>query len=657
MVQLIMLLAILQLGYNLIFKPCYDSCQCGIFGHVTNNPKKINQSNVKILGLFNETRGKHSCGITYDSEIYHGLEKDKLFTDFIKGKTFKALANPSMFGHTRSASVGAAINEHNAHPFGFGTNKTGGYKFIGVHNGTLYNHLELAKDYGIETKVKYKSNYADVELERTKIDSEIILEILHTDRTYKVLSEYIGKAALVWTDTDAPNIMYFWSGQSRMMESYINGPEIEERPMNIWIENRNSFYFSSLPESLEAIGAPSTDVFQIEYNTVYQVTNGDFKHAEVTKVSRKQCFQTETYVSKHANYAASFNTGKQPGGSENVINVKTNEYCDYEEYRGRFVNQIIPGGTATLNKTDIEQPINIYDDKPLLDQNAYKNKIYSYKLRYWQNGHLINGIYCHIPNYGFYKLGDDHKDARETFERNKGLRFYEGEFLKDKTLLLGWIPFTTALITPIFYYFLEGAMFDTILDFDTINKNREILKDTERLSYTTRHPIIDLKYNKRLKDNQNIYLGGKKYTGSIHNIGFEKTYHIASGNLVKVINKTNHFPDTTTKVELPSLSTTTVSKHNPEILKAAIINIAEIEELVIKEEILDLESSKKLEEDIDKVTDNQIIEMIDKEITPCLMSFQNCREELDLLPAQNASVIAAKGLVNDMIQTINKFVN
>ena len=638
---------------------------CGIFGHVTNNPKKINQSNVKILGLFNETRGKHSCGITYDSEIYHGLEKDKLFTDFIKGKTFKALTNPSMFGHTRSASVGAAINEHNAHPFGFGTNKTGGYKFIGVHNGTLYNHLELAKDYGIDTKVKYKSSYADVELEHTKIDSEIILEILHTDRTYKVLSEYIGKAALVWTDTDAPDVMYFWSGQSRMTESFITGAEMEERPMNIWIENRNSFYFSSLPESLEAIGAPSTDVFQIEYNTVYQVTNGDFKHAILTKVSRKQCFQTETYVSKHANYAASFNAGKQPGGNENVIDVKTNnDYCDYEEYRGRFLNnKIIPGATATLNKTNTEKSINIYNDKPLLNQNDYKNKIYSYRLRYWQNGHLINGIYCHIPNYGFYKLGDDHKDAVETFNHNRGLRFHEGSFLRDKTLLVGWIPFTTSLITPIFYYFLDGVMFDNIMDFDVIKRDLTILKDTERLSHTTRHPIIDLKYNNRLDTNQCIYLGGKKYTGSFHNIGFEKTYHIINGNLVKVMDKSDNFTTTNKKIELPSENITVtptitpLRSHDANILNASIANIVKIEELVIKEELLDIEASKNIENKIDDTTEKHIVNMIDQEITPCLMSFQNCREELNLLPAQNESVIAAKSLVNDMIQTINKFVN
>lgn len=105
---------------------------CGIFGQATNSPKKINEYKVKMLGMYNETRGRNSCGITYDGEIYHGLDKDKLWTDFIKGRKFRATKFPIMFGHTRQSSVGA-INHFNSHPFGFGINNTNdGYKFIGV---------------------------------------------------------------------------------------------------------------------------------------------------------------------------------------------------------------------------------------------------------------------------------------------------------------------------------------------------------------------------------------------------------------------------------------------------------------------------------------------------------------------------------------------
>jgi len=655
-----MLLALIQIIYNLIKKPSFNVMACGIFGQCTNTPRRINQSNVKILGMFNESRGRHSCGITFDSEIYHGLEKDKLFTDFIKGKTFKAEVNPLMFGHTRSASVGAAINEHNAHPFGFGTNAKGGYKFIGVHNGTLYNHLELAEAYDINTKASYKG-ITGVDLERTKIDSEILLEIIHTTRSYKVLSEYIGKAALVWTDTDAPNVTYFWSGQSRMTEAYITGPEMEERPMNIWIDAKNSFYFSSMPESLEAIGAPTKDVFQIEYNTVYQVINGDFKHAEMTKVSRKQCFQTETYVSKHTNYHTNAYSGKYQGGKESEIDT---DACDWTGHNTRF-NKIVPGATATLNDTSTTKSANIYNDIQLLNQNDYKNKVYSKQLRYWQKGHIIEGIFCWIPNYGFYKLGDDNAEAMKSFEEAKGLRFYGGEFIKDRTLLLGTIPFPAGPATPVLYYFIEGVMLQDAIDYNVLLTLPIVTrKDYEKLSHVSKHPVINIGYAYKTDSNQCIFKDGKLYTGTAMNLGFEKAYHIVNGNLLKTVTDHNSeitpvVVDSQKQAMMSVMSEDRIPKteFNPKIMEESMKNIKHIEETIVKDEILDKQAEEQLVEDKESVTDAIITEMIDKEITPCLMSFQNCREELNLLPGQHPRVTVAKALVTDLIQTINQFVN
>ncbi len=627
---------------------------CGIFGQNVRDPKRINSSNIKILGMFNESRGKHSCGITIDSEIYHGLDKYKLFTDFIKGKTFKAENNPLIIGHTRSASIGAAISEHNAHPFGFGTNATGGFKFIGVHNGTLYNHLELAKDYGIETKAGYKSQYG-VDLERTKIDSEILLEIIYTTKSYKVLSEYIGKAALVWTDTDTPNVTYLWSGQSRMTEHYLAGLETEERPMNIWIEGRNSFYFSSMPESLEAIGAPEKDVFQIDYNTVYRITNGDFKHAELTKVSRKQCFQTETYVSKHSNYNTNaYTPGKSLKGSENEINEE--DYCDWTGHNTRF-DKVSPGPSANLNEKLLS--VNIYHDAQLLNQNDYGNRVYGAKLRYWQKGHLIEGVFCYVPHYGFYKLGDSQNEATQVFNSNKGLRFYSGDFQKNKAILLGTIPFPIGPMEPMLYYFVCGIMVQSELDYRVAMTTPTIKSDSDKLSHISKHPIINLRYSYKSDNKQDIVKNGEVYTGTINNLGFEKIYHVVQGNLIKVINKASHTStseeEVIKKIELPE---TTKDVFNPKIIEEATKNIKLIEEKIVEKETLEKIIDKEpVQDNQERITDSLITEMIDNEITPCLMSFQNCREELDLLPATHPRVTVAKVLIHDLIQTINQFVN
>ena len=119
---------------------------CGIFGMTTNSPRKINEGYVKILGIYNESRGKNSCGITYDGEIYYGVDKDALVSNFFKGRTFKPKEFSYIFGHTRQSSVGI-VNRYNAHPFGYGENNINqGYETCLVHNGTLLNYEELAKN-------------------------------------------------------------------------------------------------------------------------------------------------------------------------------------------------------------------------------------------------------------------------------------------------------------------------------------------------------------------------------------------------------------------------------------------------------------------------------------------------------------------------------
>lgn len=641
MLNLLLILLLIHYIGLFLFKQNTNVLSCGIFGQCANIPKKLNSSNIKILGLFNESRGKNSCGVTIDSEIYHGMDKDKLFTDFIKGKNFNATENPLIIGHTRAASFGAAINEHNVHPFGFDTNAKGGYKFIGVHNGTLYNHEELAEAYGIEIRVPYVGLHG-IEYQRTKIDSEILLEIIHKTRSYKVLSEYIGKAALVWTDTDAPNVSYFWSGKSRNTEHYLLGAELEERPMNIWIESKNNFYFSSIPEPLEVIGGLAAEIFQIEYNTVYQVTNGDFERAIKTPISRSKCFQTETYVYKGNTAHNAYAMGK-PSGEEKEKEKEKSSNLKSE----------------TTHPT-VTECTNIYLDKPLHNQNDYRKKVYNYRLRYWQKGHLIEGIHCYIPNYGFYKLDDNNLEALVEYNRIKGLRFYDGDFVQNKNILFGSIPFQIGNNVPTLYYFLQGVMLRTKMDYDVLRLDANRQKQYVSLSFVSVHPVIDISYNTRHEDNQNILYDGVAYTGTISLLSFEKTYHISKGKLLKTVIRT----DAKTIVEKDVVEDyekntidVTPTIFNPIIFDKSLKNILEIERNIEREEAQ--ESYHKMGEELEKESkiEEEITDIIDSEITPCLMSFQNCREQLELMPGSNQKVIETKRLINDLILTINTFAN
>ena len=179
----LILLTIHTFGF-LIFKPKNNVLSCGIFGWLGKDPKKFNKDKFDKLGIFNVDRGKSSCGISYDGDVFIGLNSRKLYYDFIVDEKIKPVKFPIVIGHTRQASGGTTVNIHNAHPFAFG--KNGEYEFIGCHNGTLYNKEELAEIYKINTKDEITVwNNVTKELEtdtRSKIDSEILLESIYTSK-------------------------------------------------------------------------------------------------------------------------------------------------------------------------------------------------------------------------------------------------------------------------------------------------------------------------------------------------------------------------------------------------------------------------------------------------------------------------------------------
>lgn len=496
---------------------------CGIFGMATKEPRYISSPNLKILGMLNESRGRTCCGITVDGEIFHGHDKDKLFTDFAKGKSFAAKQVPVVIGHTRQASTGMAVNKHNAHPFGFGE-YNGGYEFVFVHNGTLLNHKELAEQYEIPLIEQVQSEYnPNIQIPRHKIDSEILGEIIYKTKSLKVLSEYNGRAALVWQDLKEPNVVYLYSGKSVPEEGDAEGLAVEERPMNVWIAGRNTVYFSSMPESLEILGADSKEVFQIDYNTVYVVKDGNFKGARKILISRRNNYHTETVVwgnyGRLADYTKQYtNSSVEPKGNETSTKA---------------------GGTSQqasldLNVTKIIRPsFHIFDDETCLDESTYKNKVYSKKLRYYQNKNLISGIYTYIRGYGFIVLGKDPADAdtRALSLVNMPFNIQTSEFDAEAV----WKPFTS--INDIFYYyFINGVMVETMLDYQTLsyyadNKLSYYLTP-EKLSMVSLYPVCNVT-DKGTHLYQNVYKNGTLFTGSFRGIDHYKTYFFDKGNLVK----------------------------------------------------------------------------------------------------------------------------
>ena len=53
---------------------------CGIFGFISSRPADIQK--IKILGIYNATRGTDSCGIVINDKIIKGMKSEANWSDF-----------------------------------------------------------------------------------------------------------------------------------------------------------------------------------------------------------------------------------------------------------------------------------------------------------------------------------------------------------------------------------------------------------------------------------------------------------------------------------------------------------------------------------------------------------------------------------------------
>lgn len=506
---------------------------CGIFGWAGKDPKKFNKDKFDKLGIYNIERGKDSCGVAIDGNVKIGIGfNNKEYSGFIvNNNDLIPKMYPVVIGHTRQASTGSVVNESNAHPFAFGLNKKKeAFEFIGCHNGTLYNHTNLAEKYDIEVNEKISKKLENDSYSvssRKKIDSEILLEIIYTYKNFKVLSEYNGAAALMFTDTNEPNKVYIWKGASRLYDYSTNIVQ-EERPLFYYIENKNSLYISSLKDSLKSIGASEDkNLFSFDDNTVYIITDGDISKAEKHKISREKSTQKEIY--KSTNYSRH---------GYNISDFNTNDFpTDKETESEKLVKEF-----AEKKQVNLSRQLNIYNESLLMDQNFYGKKVYFNKLRYWKKGHLVTGIYTFINGYGFYQLseGVSRAGALKIIEDRINIPFVKDDFdftygLEESKNLNLKIPFRKNEPNNLFY-FVEGVRIKTYTDYQVMfNLFTDLLKgeymDYYKLSYVACHPVIDLSITSRAISSQGVIYNGLPVSNIIAPLGSELIYHFDFGNL------------------------------------------------------------------------------------------------------------------------------
>lgn len=503
---------------------------CGIFAWAGKKPTDYNKPKLDILGIYNISRGKHSCGISTDGDIFIGVDSNKEFHDFLANSNYIPPSKyPVVIGHTRHAT-GGAHNVKNAHPFGFGKKDTG-YEFIGVHNGKLHNETELAVRHNIEVKESETKN--QITTFRDKIDSEILLEIVYKNKDYKVLEQYNGAAALVFVNTNKPNEVYFYHGSS--IKSLSTYEVEEERPLFYWAESKNSLYVSSIAKSLYAIGASEGDVHSFEVNTVYKVTDGDISKAVKTSVNRDEAYSC--FVSSH--YA----------GRKKELAAPKDLFDDVDRPPYKRNNKYPKGGSkgvinCNFRSGDEDSLANIYDEVTLQKKEDYGSRVYFHKLRYWRNGHRITGVYLYIHHYGFFFIGNNLDQGRAYARAKQNCWFdpLQGLFvdtivnipLKDRVLATMPIKEAAGFPDSYFHYFYDGINVATSTDFVVCTTGATKF-NYEALSICSKHPLIDISFIKKLPNGQGIVHNAELVTNQICPLGSEKIYHIVNGNLIKEI--------------------------------------------------------------------------------------------------------------------------
>ena len=410
----IIIYCLINIIWILISKPQkgkHLNLYCGLFGGSFNRPiDEVILQKLKMLGAFNQSRGKDSCGYFNGEEIFKGIDKNKEFFEFVVNEGIimpENRINNIFIGHTRQSSVGAATLA-NAHPFLIENEDTEGKKgknLILAHNGTIKEWMSLCG--------KYQVNHSKIFVDSLALGHMLI------KAGPPVLNEYKGTAALLMHKTNEKGVLYVYHGASKEKK---DGEPVEERPL-FWLHTKEGVYLSSLEGALRFIADPynADEVIEkVPYNKVIKIKDG--------VVSKKPYFVVDrgdnnvvTYTTYHSGgYDDDYYDTCRHGMGQGFPNYGAQKTIDFKRHN--------PEIQTTLQKLDVNT-----ETPPLSKtKGAYLDSANNYlyfhlgRHRYTQNGLLAEGEMLVCKNTG--KLLTSKDEATRPLK----LYFYAGILLKSE---------------------------------------------------------------------------------------------------------------------------------------------------------------------------------------------------------------------------------
>lgn len=392
------------------------------------NGKKVNINKLRLLSIFGRDRGKDSCGILYNGQLYHGVWESayKDYGDSLKWmEVFKFPEQhdgSSVIMHNRAKTMGHATKE-NAHPFEF---EDGEDKFFFQHNGKFDDVPKLA-------------SLVELDPKHYTVDSKFLGYGILT-KGYDVLRDYEGNASCMWTWKNSPKTLYVWKGAH-----YTTSTKTiltEERPLFYYYDEEDQgFYFNSVKTPLEVISNFNAEILEVPSNAVLCFVDG--KLVSETKVDRQVVISNTSYdygyegyyrgnSHNNSNYVSYSSKELDPWKHRQGLLYSHIYYYDgFYMYKNDFANgiyNVTKDGYATINNSvgytagGIYEKLFFHDGLWIKDEKCY-NKILSEGGRnpYFSELYPMS---LAVDKEGLFRLGGSYS-GKLTGGRTLKLRFFQ----------------------------------------------------------------------------------------------------------------------------------------------------------------------------------------------------------------------------------------